>query len=189
MATLFVDKIDPQSGTSLEIGSSGDTITIPSGATIVNSGTQTGFGGTNTPAFEATITTEQNPSDNTYTKINFDSEVFDTASAYDTSNKRFTVPSGQGGKYFVYCNACLGSNSNSTFEQGYLSTYKNGSLLKKALTNTTANYTRYQAMTVGNIIDLAVGDYVEMYANINLQSGTVEIRTTESFFGAYKIIE
>ena len=44
-------------------------------------------------------------------------------------------------------------------------------------------------MTVGNIIDLAVGDYVEMYANINLQSGTVEIRTTESFFGAYKIIE
>ena len=27
MATLFVDKVDPQSGTSLEIGSSGDTIT------------------------------------------------------------------------------------------------------------------------------------------------------------------
>jgi hypothetical protein len=45
MATLFVDKLDPQSGTSLEIGSSGDTITIPSGATITNSGTATGFGG------------------------------------------------------------------------------------------------------------------------------------------------
>ena len=43
MGTLFVDKLDPQSGTSLEIGSSGDTITIPSGATIVNSGTQTGI--------------------------------------------------------------------------------------------------------------------------------------------------
>ena len=114
MATLFVDKIDPQSGTSLEIGSSGDTITIPSGVTIVNSGTQTGFGGTNTPAFEATITTEQNPSDNTYTKINFDSEVFDTASAYDTTNKRFTVPSGQGGKYYIFGNSTLGSNSNTT---------------------------------------------------------------------------
>ena len=44
MATLFVDKVDPQSGTSLEIGSSGDTITIPSGATITNSGTANGFG-------------------------------------------------------------------------------------------------------------------------------------------------
>ena len=48
MGTLFVDKLDPQSGTSLEIGSSGDTITIPSGCTITNNGTQTGFGGTNT---------------------------------------------------------------------------------------------------------------------------------------------
>ena len=44
MGTLFVDKLDPQSGTSLELGSSGDTITIPSGATITNSGTSTGFG-------------------------------------------------------------------------------------------------------------------------------------------------
>ena len=34
MATLFVDKVDPQSGTSLEIGSSGDTITIPSSSPI-----------------------------------------------------------------------------------------------------------------------------------------------------------
>ena len=43
MGTVYVDKLDPQSGTALEIGSSGDTITIPSGATITNSGTATGF--------------------------------------------------------------------------------------------------------------------------------------------------
>jgi len=39
------NKLSPASGTALQIGDSGDTITIPSGATIVNSGTQTGFGG------------------------------------------------------------------------------------------------------------------------------------------------
>jgi len=44
-STILVDKIDPQSGTALEIGTSGDTITIPSGVTITNSGTATGFGG------------------------------------------------------------------------------------------------------------------------------------------------
>ena len=45
MATLFVDKLDPQSGTALEIGSSGDTITVPSGATFNVAGTAgTGFG-------------------------------------------------------------------------------------------------------------------------------------------------
>ena len=31
---LKVDKLDPQSGTALEIGTSGDTITVPSGATL-----------------------------------------------------------------------------------------------------------------------------------------------------------
>ena len=44
MATLFVDKIDPQSGTSLEIGSSGDTITIHIWSYITNLEHATSFG-------------------------------------------------------------------------------------------------------------------------------------------------
>ncbi len=44
MSEIKVDKISPQSGTALAVGDSGDTITIPSGATITNSGTATGFG-------------------------------------------------------------------------------------------------------------------------------------------------
>jgi len=47
MSLLNVNKVDPATGTGLELGSSGDTITIPSGATIANSGTATGFGLTN----------------------------------------------------------------------------------------------------------------------------------------------
>ena len=34
MSKLEVDAIEPQSGTTLTIGASGDTITIPSGANI-----------------------------------------------------------------------------------------------------------------------------------------------------------
>jgi len=44
VSIVRVDKLDPQSGTALEIGTSGDTINIPSGVTIANSGTATGFG-------------------------------------------------------------------------------------------------------------------------------------------------
>jgi hypothetical protein len=44
MSKIEVDAIEPQSGTTLTIGASGDTITIPSGATLTNSGTATGFG-------------------------------------------------------------------------------------------------------------------------------------------------
>ena len=42
---LKVDKITPASGTSTQIGDSGDTITIPAGCTITNSGSASGFGG------------------------------------------------------------------------------------------------------------------------------------------------
>ena len=45
MSTLETNLIQPSTGTSLTIGASGDTITIPSGATITNSGTASGFGG------------------------------------------------------------------------------------------------------------------------------------------------
>ena len=44
MGTIFVDNLEPQSGTSLTLGASGDTLTIPSGCTISNSGTASGFG-------------------------------------------------------------------------------------------------------------------------------------------------
>ena len=39
-----VNKISPASGTSIVIGDSGDTLTIPSGVTLTNNGTATGFG-------------------------------------------------------------------------------------------------------------------------------------------------
>jgi hypothetical protein len=45
MSELKVNKVTPRSGTTVTLGDSGDTITIPSGATITNSGTATGFGG------------------------------------------------------------------------------------------------------------------------------------------------
>ena len=45
MSEVKVNKISPSSGTAFTLGDSGDTFTVPSGATIVNSGTATGFGG------------------------------------------------------------------------------------------------------------------------------------------------
>jgi hypothetical protein len=47
------NKVSPASDVSLTLGDSGDTITIPSGATITNSGTATGFGAL---AWQAVVT-------------------------------------------------------------------------------------------------------------------------------------
>jgi hypothetical protein len=44
MSKLEVDTIAPQSGTTVTLGESGDTVNIPSGVTLTNSGNATGFG-------------------------------------------------------------------------------------------------------------------------------------------------
>jgi sorbitol-specific phosphotransferase system component IIA len=44
MSKIFVDQVDPKTATTLTLGTSGDTVSIPSGVTIANSGTATGFG-------------------------------------------------------------------------------------------------------------------------------------------------
>ena len=43
MSKVEVDQVDPQSGTNLTLGTSGDSILIPSGVTLANSGTVTGI--------------------------------------------------------------------------------------------------------------------------------------------------
>ena len=143
-----------------------------------------------TPAFEAHITTEQNPSGGTDTKINFDNEIFDTDGAYDTSNKRFTVPSGEDGKYHFYCDACIGGSANSSLNQNYIYIYKNGvktNMRAHFNTNNDGNG-RYYQLTIGTTMALVAGDYIEAYGRADLASGTVEIRIHESRFGGYKLI-
>ena len=62
MSKLEVNAIEPQSGTTLTLGASGDTITIPAGATISNSGTAAGFGPTGAVSWNTTkITADPNP--------------------------------------------------------------------------------------------------------------------------------
>jgi len=57
MSEVKVNKISPRSGTDVTLGDSGDTFTIPAGASIVNNGTQTGFGRTGTVNWQSTVKT------------------------------------------------------------------------------------------------------------------------------------
>ena len=61
-------------------------------------GTVSGAGGVNTPAFLAFKSSVQDCSDNTYTKITFTSEKFDTDNTF--ADSKFTH--GVSGKYFIY---------------------------------------------------------------------------------------
>jgi hypothetical protein len=195
MSKIEVDAIEPQSGTTLTIGASGDTITVPSGATITNSGTATGFGGTNTPAFEATLSSDQTPSNDVNTLVVFDSEVFDTAGAYNTVDGKFTPQTA--GKYFVYGSIA----GQSTVNDGnlYKTTtiiYFNGSVTRTqdiiGESNQGILFRRMSVPTSGVFTFNGSSDYVQLYANIQTYTGgnvTIESDVLRTYFGAYKIIE
>ena len=123
---LKVDTIQDQSGNNIinenadtiTIGASGDTITVPTGATLtVPNG---GLSGQNYPAFKAIMASAQTITGNTLTVAQINSEVFDIGGYFNTSTYRFTPPAGK------YC--FIGNLGNGEFET-YLtvSILKNGS--------------------------------------------------------------
>ena len=194
MSLLNVNKIDPATGTALEIGSSGDTMTVPSGATFNVAGTlqSGGVAVSNTPAFFVALTTNVSISDNTITKIPFATEVYDTDNAYDAStNYRFTVPSGKAGKYHFTMQGPIGIKKDY---QVTILLKKNGSYLgteslitngyqPSADTNITTRYT--------TTLDLAVSDYVEMYVKTNNNGTATAFNHGDSyttFFSGFKLL-
>ena len=193
MGTLFVDKLDPQSGTSLEIGSSGDTITIPSGCTITNNGTQSGFGGTNTPYFNAYRTGNQTGlSDDTTTVLAMDNEYYDSASAYNTSTYRFTPQTA--GKYFLWSNV-RGISTDDAMVSLFTTIRKNGSAITGASSGLSFENmaTRFRQTQANNcIVATANGssDYFDFTVSIDVASGSnFYVSKDGTNIGGYKIIE
>ena len=98
-----------------------------------------GIGGTNTPNFYAYRSGNQSLSDATTTKIQFNAETYDTANAFDSStNYRFTVPSGQGGKYFFQASV-YGYSGDNNLQRLHIRLYKNGSSITTIAENDWSN--------------------------------------------------
>ena len=120
-----------------------------------------GVGGTNTPAFSVFLTSGQTLTTNTWTKLNLNSEQYDTDSAFDTSNYRFTVPSGEAGKYLFQFAAGTETLSSST--QAALQIYKNGSAQNSSFVRSYPNNATGGYPNKAMVFDLSVGDYIELY--------------------------
>jgi hypothetical protein len=201
MSKLETNTIDTVSGTStlqvgdgnvatINLGKSGDTINVPTGATLtVPSG---GLSGQNYPAFGASVASTQYITASTWTKIRFNTEILDTNNAYDpTTNYRFTVPSGQAGKYYISLDYVVQTDSNN-LTYNISGIYKNGTIFKRTdmNSNSTSNAQFRRFSLNSNIIaDLSVGDYIEAFAYASATSPYMSGDDVEarSFFGAYRI--
>ena len=186
MSTLETNLVQPSSGTTLTLGASGDTVDIPSGATLdMSSGTMT-LNSTMkaTPAFEAYRSSIQSISTGTSTKIQYQDEVFDTDSAYDNStNYRFTPQTA--GKYFIF--ASVQSGETSDFDDFQIQIHKNGSTYAQ----TRIRHHYGDNINCQVIVDMnGSSDYVEGFvyqasgSNLNV-SGAGFPRTR---FGGFRVI-
>ena len=96
MSELKVNKISPATGTTFTLGDSGDTFNIPSGATIANSGTATGFvsaGALDLNGAKLTIDANGNTSITADTDDQIDIEIAGADDFQFTANT-FTILSG-----------------------------------------------------------------------------------------------
>ena len=145
-------------------------------------------GGDNTPAFMAVMGTNDTLANSTWTKATFDTEVFDTNSAF-ASNK-FTVPTNEGGKYIFFGHILSYNINNTNRVEGRI--YKNGSNVGGASTGSStvrwysggANFQMDMGFTwIGN---LTATDYIELY--VMQTNGDSQTLYKDTWFAGYKLI-
>ena len=128
----------------------------------------------------------QSVSDYTMTKMTFADGEIDSNSAYDTTNHRFTVPSGQAGKYYIWISASyITSGNNLRISQSDIRI--NGTSASIVLNGGPGGTNYLESADTQNIIiaDLSVGDYVEAWGAVDwvADSGSFAARQ----FGGFKI--
>ena len=194
MSTLKVDEILKRTGTgTITIGQSGDTVTIPSGATLSVAGSSV-TAVDNTPIFVASCTSNLHSlADSATVLVPYNNEVTDDDNVFTNtaSNYKFTVPAGKAGKYFIGA-SCYIANAANKVADAWMGIYKNGSsyLIKANQPHYDSESDRMQFSTT-IIADLAVADYLQVYQYANIQSsGTWSIKgdSDGTYFFANKLI-
>ena len=172
----------------------GDSVLIyDDSATALRKMTRTNFvagiGGTNTPAFSAYSASGQSFNQDTHTVAQFDTELFDTNSCYDTSTYKFTP--NVSGKYVIGSDFMIEKDA-AELKVALLRIRKNGSTIKEVRID-IRNSTGKQFGP--NVIALASANGTTDYFDITIYSDSTEANafmsgaSTGSIFYGYKIIE
>ena len=173
----------------------GDSILIyDDSATALRKMTRTNFvagiGGTNTPAFKAYRNGDVSISDLTWTKIQFNTEVYDTNSNYDNAtNYRFTPTTA--GKYFFVATVFFGGSS-ADLKQAVIRIEKNGTEASRYAIDRRTSGIGYNCsvMTSATLEANGSSDYFEAHC-FRDAGGSVNIigDSASTYFQAFKLIE
>ena len=186
-------------GNIISYDASGNPVAIATGndgqvLTSTGAGSPPAFedaaGGANTPAWLVRANTNQTLNDSTATGLGFGTEYYDTANGF--ASDKFTVPSGQGGKYQIYYNV-NGYDAGGSLKRMVVYLYLNGSSVAE-FTDDFGNNVMYRINLGGSIaLDLSAGNYLQIYALLDTADGStaavVGSSEAHTYFGGYKLIE
>jgi len=184
------DTIRPTSVSgTVTLGASGETISIPSGATF--SATAGTMSGQNYPAFEAYLSSNFGITSGVQTKTPLDLVTLDTNSCYDnTTNYRFTP--NVAGKYYVYGLTSVYAGAGSRIEINWAVIYKNDVQFLAGQNDYRDANSRISTSNVSGIIDMnGTTDYIELYVNGQFSAGSPNLLGQATYkrtlLGAYRI--
>ena len=172
VSQIKVNEIIKQSGSSITIGETNDTITLPATATLTNFPAMT-------PSFHASMPGDTSVANTTYTTLPCSTELYDTDSTYNNSTYVFTPA--VAGKYFIYAQTKPDSSTDSIIK-----IKKNGSdIIFYARKNDNSDSVSCCGVVEANTTDYFHAEYYQASGGaINIQAGS----GTRTFFGAYKVI-
>ena len=164
-------------GSIVMSGSTSGTVTIiPTATAGSNTATLPAATGTmmvsgNMPAFSAYLGANQNISNNTLTKIQINTEEFDTNNYFDNStNYRFTPLIA--GYYLI--EGKLENSASTSPTRAFVTIYKNGSEYKRGVDILVPTTTGVQAVNISALVYLnGSTDYIELYGYISANTPVI----------------
>ena len=169
-----VQTVNPPSGSvgTSQLANNAVTTAKITDANITSAKLASGVLPTNTPYFYAYSSNGQTPADGVWTVVELDAEHVDSNGAFDTSTYKFTVPSGQAGKYCIGGRVLIDAQADSNIHEAGVMIGVNGTKYDQSYANYAANYPRDVTHNTSAIINLSVGDYVQLYGYINDIAGS-----------------
>jgi len=143
--------------TRLGLGTAGQVLQVNSGATAPEWATPAG--GSTFAGCSVYPTGDISVANDTWVKIPFDAEVFDTNTYHSTSSNttRITIPAGKGGYYQINASTQWGTFAESVCRIAF---YVNNVLFVQNSTTKAGSFRGFY--TLSHILNLTVGDYVEI---------------------------
>ena len=141
-----------------------------------------------TPRWLAYIGSDQSLSSNVDVTYDYDTEVFDSDSAFDTGTHTFTVPVGEAGTYFAFAYSYHAGTSSSQHQLANIQ-INMGSLIFWEELDTNANYGKSLSVGVNGLAVLAEGDTIYVRGKSIFYAGTVVLQANliRSAFGGWRI--